>query len=554
MRNLFFLCLIVLDFSLTRCANPVSPTGGPKDTIPPVLIQSNPASGTTNFKGNTLILSFSEFINADKLRQNLVVTPTSDLRFKHITKKEQLIIKFEEPFADSTTYSLNFFEGVTDITEQNPASNLIIAFSTWDFIDSAKVSGKIIDLMSQQPEPAFTVGLYPFSDSLDLLSHAPVYFTTTSDSGNFNMSYVKSGPYKILAFDDKNKNLLFDPETEKHGFLSDTLLLEDSITNLIIPTLLQNVKPLQLIDDRAVGRHYQIKFNKPLSEYTIDPGNINSNIIETQKNILRLYKPDPLALNDSLEIVVNASDSLNNQITDTLTIAFTESKKKPDPINYTIRSKTKTFDTNPQYDLTFNKPIKQTDESKLYFLIDTAFTQSANDLDIQWNHNKTKATIVSYIDKDSLYRSYQVAHNDTSAVEDGTQKTPDLPTVFFVADTATFISIEDDSTEKKNFEHSKIYNNKHGTLKLDIKTDRKSFEIQLLRSNNVAYSQKNNRKPVFNVIPSSYKIRVLIDSNNNGKWSYGNLMQNIEPEKVHLFDENIAVRENFIIEDVVISF
>ena len=45
------------------CAAVSTPEGGPKDNTPPELISSNPKSGSLQFKGGEVILSFSEYID-----------------------------------------------------------------------------------------------------------------------------------------------------------------------------------------------------------------------------------------------------------------------------------------------------------------------------------------------------------------------------------------------------------------------------------------------------------------------------------------------------------
>ncbi|MBC6411330.1 MAG: Ig-like domain-containing protein, partial [Ekhidna sp.] len=47
----------------------------------------------------------------------------------------KLIVKLEGELKDSTTYNINFADGVVDVTEKNPVENFSIAFSTGDFID-----------------------------------------------------------------------------------------------------------------------------------------------------------------------------------------------------------------------------------------------------------------------------------------------------------------------------------------------------------------------------------------------------------------------------------
>ena len=151
MKHLVKALVILLIISLfDRCASSSNPTGGPKDTIPPTLISSVPQAGSKNYKGSTILLEFDEYVNSDKLKQNLIITPTTKIKYKVIPRKTFVEIKLEEPLADSTTYNFNFFKGITDITEKNPAVNLSLPFSTGPTIDSMSISGFVIDHLTEK--------------------------------------------------------------------------------------------------------------------------------------------------------------------------------------------------------------------------------------------------------------------------------------------------------------------------------------------------------------------------------------------------------------------
>ncbi len=564
---------MIADLTLSRCANPIAPTGGPKDTIPPDLIFSKPATGSINFDEQTITLEFSEFVNADKLTQNLIITPKTDLRFKHVIKRNQLVIRFEEPFGDSTTYSLNFFDGVTDITEKNPAVNLIVAFSTGDFIDSLKVSGNVDDLLTQKPSAKFIIGLYPITDTLDFLQESPTYFTTANDSGEFALSYIKSGAYRMLAFKDENRNLLLDPKEEPHGFVSDTLVLSDSIPPIQINSFLQNVKPIQLINGRPIRSYYEIKFSREIDSYNIQPDSIYSSIAGNEKDVLRLYNVDQFNFGDSLSITLTVSDSLSNTIDDTLNAVFNEYSGRPTEFESNITYLEKQLINDPLYTIKFNKPILTVDQSKLLYQADSTFSYPSDSLIFNWNQNRTELTLQTILNKDSIYESQiQSIQLDTTLLKSWTldsiqqltkvesdsiknfiaEKSP----IEFVLNQGAFISVENDSSTVQKIKHKKEFVEAFGTLQFNIVTDKTSFIVQLLNSSeSVAYQKINDFSPVFDVKPASYTIRILIDNNGDGKWSYGNLLQNIEPEDVYLFPTKIAIRENWIVgEDIQITF
>ena len=47
---------------LWRCANISSPQGGPKDSLPPIIVSATPGFGTTNFTGKEIYIGFNEYV------------------------------------------------------------------------------------------------------------------------------------------------------------------------------------------------------------------------------------------------------------------------------------------------------------------------------------------------------------------------------------------------------------------------------------------------------------------------------------------------------------
>lgn len=499
-------------------------------------------------------MQFSEFINADKLLQNLIITPQTEVKYNHLVKRNQLTIKFEEPFEPNTTYSLNFFDAITDITEKNPAVNLLLAFSTGDFIDSMQVNGKVTDLLSQEASSAFTIGLYPPSDSLDYFTQSPIYFTTSNDSGEFVIPYIKTGKYKILAFNDDNRNLTLDPETEDHGFLSDTLHLLSDTAQVSLFTLLQNVKPIQRVNNRPIGPYHEVRYNKQISSYSTIPDSSITNLVGDNKDIIRIYNVGQYDFNDSIPIIIQAFDSIGNTSIDSLKAVFLESNRKPSPLTAGINSISNSRKDLDQYIVNFNKPMIEEPSLHATYLADTLFSYDPDSITVDWNANKSEAIITSYLQTDSLFAAYdRTFEPDTAALSSLRPVRP--PKLNFTLSKGSFVSIENDSSSVLKAEIKRKSIPAIGTLKLRLTTSATSFDVQLLNNKkDVAYSIKNEANPTFNVKPGTYSVRILIDTNADGTWSFGNLLTNEEPENVYLFPEEIAVRENWIVEDIHISF
>lgn len=552
MKQFIYIILFVflIDLTFQNCANPGAPTGGPQDTIPPTLTFANPPNGTTNFTENTIELEFSEYVSADKLKQQLIITPSTDVQYKSIVKRNKLVIKLDGTLDDSTTYNFNFANGVTDITEKNPAVNLSLAFSTGPTIDSMSISGYVEDLLTKEPGKGYVVGLYPQSDSLNYFSDKPTYFTTANDSGIYNIDYIKSGLYKILAFNDDNGNFLFDPDTESHGFLEEEISLDSATVLRPIRCLLQNVKPIALINARPVGRYVDIKFNKTIDSYQIMP-EVSSNIVGENSDVVRLYKPSSIAYRDSLTSYILASDSLGNQVSDTIEYVYIESNRKPTPFNYSFTNNELQAGTQQILRVNFDKPVSSFDTTKVLIQSDTLITYTPS-FEYDWNNNNTRVNIYLNITDqllDSLVASAVV--EDTILLDSANdKKATSTPQFILSTQKGAFVSVENDTSTNKSIAVKRFSPKSSGVLKVSLETEETHFHFQLLDQNDKVVHQVSNTKS-FN-LPSvragQYNIRILIDSNQDGKWSYGNLLKGEEPEEVFIAEEKTSIRENWVVE------
>ena len=69
---------------ISACAKISSPSGGPKDVLPPVVVKSEPASGAKNFSGKRFVVTFNEYIELRNVNEKFMVSPPcrEDLRYQ----------------------------------------------------------------------------------------------------------------------------------------------------------------------------------------------------------------------------------------------------------------------------------------------------------------------------------------------------------------------------------------------------------------------------------------------------------------------------------------
>ncbi|MEQ9376288.1 MAG: Ig-like domain-containing domain [Imperialibacter sp.] len=562
----------------TSCASQQPVTGGAKDTIPPTLLESYPINKSLNFKDQKITLVFDEFIKEDQIKTKLIITPDDQNKFDVLIKKTSLTLEFENPFADSTTYTLNFNSTISDITENNDAENIILAFSTTTYIDSLSITGSIIDLMTQEPLKEITVALYQAKDTTDIFNKRPLYFAKTAEDGTYSIENLKNGSYRIYAFQDKNKNNLCESNDEPHGFIADTLALTQNIDSLVIPIIRNDVRPLAQLNSRTSGIYFESRYNKPLKDFSVQildslklPNwTIEANLTTDGRGIV--FYPVSNPKKDSLQIAITSIDSTYNQTIDTAYLKFTSSKRTIPPFTFTtIPAKDEQILEKTTFTLSFTKPVAtHYIADSMRVSIDTLVQHPIRIDTIIWNSHKTRATVNTQIDKkivpnaklryehltDSLksdtssidFKRYNKIKNLLDKVEDNYTRVK-LPK-------GTFFSVDGDTSYTENIPLRFINSEERGIIRGNIITDQTHYTLQLVTNKyKVVFSQPGTPSFEFkNVPPGDYTFRVLIDDNKDGVWSTGNSLKRIEPESVYIYPEFFNVRQNWTQENIELTF
>ena len=525
--NLFFLALGFF----WSCANQTQPTGGPKDETPPVLLSVVPADQSVNYSGKQITLEFNEFVKADKLNQQLIITPRFDVPYNVKQNKNVISLVFEENFEDSTTYTFNFRESIKDLTEGNAATNLIIAFSTGDYLDSLSLSGKVDHLLLNKPAEEFLVGLFKYPDTLNLFNSKPLYSTKTTADGIFEFQNLKNDLFNIYAYQDKNDNLLCESDKESHGFLTDPITLDNSLDSIQIYVQQIDVRPLRIVSSRPNGKYFELKFNKYITSYNLDNLSdsipIFSSMLE-KNHMIRIY--DTNNTNDSLTLEVSVFDSLLNNITDTINIFFPETSRSSVDFIITERH----FDFFPENNfllgkLSFSKPVQTFNTDSLLLQLDSVKFISAVFSKSLWNISRDVLTLET-----TLHDSIVITRSN-----------------FIDFKSSTFISIEKDSIAplRGMITIQKLGN--FGIVHIKINTE-ELFHAELIDlKGKIAMSGNTSNISFKYITPGDYKIRLLIDTNKNGQWDPANFYQNKLSEPVVFFrdpDSNIdklTIRPNW---------
>ena len=126
------LCLLISLF-IASCANQVTPTGGKKDTTPPVVLDYEPDSATVFFDAQQITLVFDEYVQLNDVFNQVIVSPPLDATPEIKLKGKTVTINLNSELKQATTYTINFGQAIKDITEGNALENFTYVFSTGAF-------------------------------------------------------------------------------------------------------------------------------------------------------------------------------------------------------------------------------------------------------------------------------------------------------------------------------------------------------------------------------------------------------------------------------------
>ena len=524
-----FYCFIVVEM-LFSCAQIVAPTGGKKDTLAPVIVKIIPADQSRNFNGKQIDILFNEYVSVDNIQQQLSITPNLEGTYETKILPKGARLTFDKPFKDNTTYSFNFRNAFKDMNERNIAKNIRLVFSTGNIIDSLKVSGKVNNPLVNKPMINVSVGLYVYSDTLNPKKIKPYYFIKTDSSGIFNIENVAAGKYRIYAITDENNNLLYEEAKERLGIIKDTIDLKVNIGNLEINVAKMEKISNKVLKVRTTSSYAYIDYNRGIKNVKISFNDKKDSLVyqQTEAKNIRIFNTNQVYA-DTIKVKISVIDSLDRVFTHEQKIKFKEKPKKNESTKEEFTMKTKPSNgedidlKNVGYTFTFTKPIKYYDLNKIEFMNDTLVRVPITERDIKWNSEKTEMKIGNDGKKAKVFVRLKMLKG-------------------------TFISVENDSTQRFTSTYPIRNSENYGTLSGEVKNpNKKGFFVELLNEQyEVVQKVDNVLKYEFAFVKAgTYYIRMIIDENRNGRWDSGDLEKNQIPETIKFALDKIKLKQNF---------
>lgn len=525
MKKLIYTVLSIVVIS--GCAKRGSPTGGPVDSIPPVLINASPKINSTNFDSKEIRLTFDEFVKLDKVEEQLIISPPIDKSsyevkpLSGVTKK--VFLEFIDSLETETTYSINFGNSIKDNNEGNPLTFFSYTFSTGETIDSLYVRGNISDAFDRDTDNYISIHLYRidsvFNDSI-IFNNRPTYISNSLDSTSYQFKNIKEGKYLIVAIKDIDNNYFFDPFYDKIGFIDSLITLpQDSIINFKLfkeETSLIWDKP-HFINSEKIGFGYYGKLDlKNIKIESSIPDSVQYTYTKERESDTLIFW-----------LSKNSFDSLNFNLIekDTTKLVTVKFDRAKDTLIDSLSINPKTSNVihlKETFKLSSNIPLKKIEDS-----------------------------LITIRDIDSLIIPFTTSINDNlDQIEIEFEVSPsDNYRLFILPEAIKDIRGVSNDTLQYNVVSQTLED--YGNVYLDVVRNSESkFILHMIDSNgDIIREFKNvNLDTTYNfdyVRPGKYTFRLIEDANNNDIWDTGNYLKKIKPESVYYFANELEVRANW---------
>ena len=206
------------------CARMGSPDGGWFDDTPPSVISSSPADKGVNVRQQKIAINFSEYIKIEDAQNKVIVSPPqiemADIR----AAGKRILIELKDTLKDSTTYTIDFSDAISDNNEGNPMGNYTFSFSTGDQIDTLEVAGYVLNAENLEPIKGILVGLYPANTPDSAFHTTPMMrISRTNGSGHFVIKGVRPGDYWAYALQDADGDFVFSQKSEAVAYSRDVI-------------------------------------------------------------------------------------------------------------------------------------------------------------------------------------------------------------------------------------------------------------------------------------------------------------------------------------------
>jgi hypothetical protein len=488
MKSMFIILGFGFLLMISSCATIVMPSGGAKDSSPPTVAKTYPEQKSLQFSDNKLVFYFDEFIELNLPQTNVTVSPYSSTMPNARVLGKKAIFTFEEGLKPNTTYSINLTNAVKDNNEGNLLPFYNLTFSTGKFLDTGILSFGLSDAKTNAWSDMAKVCLVKTKS--DFFGKNYRYVAPSKD-GLAQFSNLANESFYVFTFIDSNMNMIWD-KTEAIGFIKEPIKVGHVLSK--IKLFQQSQKKTNFFVTPISSSEFNISASEDIYFPDLtDPEHVLINLTPRQlKLIVKTgFQSTPLRLKYNLDKyeTIELPASKPSLYLELLANSGERSSKlvRPDTIKIPFNAFIDKIDTNKIKLKLGENQVKP----NIQF-------QKNNLLIIGLEHGKEYKLI---LDSQALYSKIQ--YNQA------------------LSQTLT------------TYPQDKFFNELTITLDPDLASNRKAKLYHLIE-NEWKPIEKQPKLLFKDIYGDEVKIYILLDNNNDGLWTAGDIEREIQPEELFL--------------------
>lgn len=531
-HGIIILSSLLFTLLLQQCANMVTPSGGPKDTLPPVVTEAIPENHSVNFNSKKIEITFDEYITLENAKQQVLVSPPLNEKPDIKLVNKTVVIRFKEALKSNTTYTINFGDAIKDLHEGNAFKNYIYSFSTGEILDTLAISGQLLSANDKKPiEDALVTLYYGDSEGLDSLplTSTPHFITKANKEGHFVFNGLPDKKFQVFAIKDVNANSYFDLPNEQVAFL-DTLVTAPA-SNLSLYMFTEEDTTQMLLEKKLVAEgQLRFVFRQPAQNVTIE----TPEILPDSFNIVKVHSANFDTINwyftpnvkDSLWVQMKYDTIINDSTR--YSLIFKNKKGKTEMLKASDNLANGCILPESMLTLSFTEPI-----------IDFQLTDSV--LFIAGTDTLTEKPEFEQVDEFGFLYSLK---NQLETDKEYSISIPD----------STIFSIKGHANSAINLKFRQAKDEDFGNIFITVVPPEAlpQVVVQLLNAKgSVVDTQIVTEKKELEfwyLAPGKYKLKAILDTDANGKWSTGNYHRHFLPETIIEYKDELDLKAGWDID------
>jgi Bacterial Ig-like domain len=223
-KLIVLLFCFIASISLFSCANIIPPGGGPRDSLPPRLINSLPKDSAVNISTQNIVLTFDEYVQLQAVNENVIISPNPVKSPIIDSKLRNVTVKLKDSLEKNTTYSINFGSAIKDVNEGNLAKEFTYVFSTGNKVDTNHYRGYVILAESGKIDSTLIVVLHNNLNDSAIVKNKARYLAKLNGKGYFNFNFLPAGQFAayVIPNDFTQK---YDDSTKLFAYLNQPIVI-----------------------------------------------------------------------------------------------------------------------------------------------------------------------------------------------------------------------------------------------------------------------------------------------------------------------------------------